>query len=87
MRDFDVVLYGASGFTGKQTAEYFARNAPPGGLRWAIAGRNLSKLEAVRGSLGPLGESIEILVAEAHDQPAIDAIVARTRVLLTTAGP
>ncbi len=83
-RDFDVVLYGASGFTGRQTAHYFAGQTHPGRLRWAIAGRNRAKLEAVRDSLG---QPIEILVADSGDQAALDTIAARTRVLLTTAGP
>ncbi len=86
-RDFDVVLYGASGFTGKQTVEYFARNLKPGDLRWAIAGRNRQKLEAVKAEIGGSAINVEILVADSHDQAAVDAMVSRTRVLLTTAGP
>ena len=45
-RDFDIVLYGATGFTGRQTVTYFEKHAPPD-LRWAIAGRNREKLEAL----------------------------------------
>jgi short subunit dehydrogenase-like uncharacterized protein len=78
-RDFDVVLYGATGFAGRQTVAYFRRHAPEG-LRWAIAGRDRVRLEA-------LGAPVPILVAEAGDQSQVDAIVARTRVLATTAGP
>ncbi len=84
-RHYDVVLYGASGFTGKQTVEYFAKNAP-GGLRWAIAGRNREKLEAVKAEIAG-ANGADVLVADSQDQTAIDAIVSRTRVLLTTAGP
>ncbi len=86
-RDFDVVLYGASGFTGKQTVEYFARHAPRGEVRWAIAGRDRKKLEGVRSQVGGAAVDVEVLVADARDQAAIDAIVSRTRVMLTTAGP
>ncbi len=85
-RDFDVVLYGASGFTGKQTLEYFARHAPPG-LRWAAAGRNREKLEAAKNEVGGPAKDAYLLTADAQDQSAIDAIVSRTHVLLTTAGP
>jgi len=85
-RDYDVVLYGASGFTGKQTVEYFARHAPPD-LRWAVAGRNREKLEAVKNEVGGAAKSAHLLVADSHDQTAIDAIISRTRSLLTTAGP
>jgi short subunit dehydrogenase-like uncharacterized protein len=78
-RDFDVILYGATGFTGRQTVAYFAEHAPPG-LRWAIAGRNRAKLEA-------LNSAVPILTADSADPIAIDALVERTGVLLSTAGP
>lgn len=78
-RDFDVILYGATGFTGRQTVAYFAQHAPAG-LKWAIAGRNRAKLES-------LNAQVPLLAADAADQPGIDALVARTRVLLSTAGP
>ncbi len=84
-RDYDVVLYGASGFTGKQTVAYFAKHA--GQIRWAIAGRNREKLGAVKAQVGSAAKDADVLVADAQDQAAIDAIVSRTRVLLTTAGP
>lgn len=85
-RPYDVVLYGASGFVGKQTVEYFAQHAHPE-VRWAIAGRNRQKLEAVKARMGVAAQHIEVLVADSHDQQAVDAMVARTRVLLNTAGP
>src|ERR1017187_1485048 len=78
-REFDVVLYGATGFTGRQTVRSFAEFAPPD-LKWAIAGRNLSKLEALQ-------SGVPVIVADCSDQMAIDTMVKRTRVLLTTAGP
>ncbi len=83
-RDFDVILYGATGFTGRQTAEYFARNAPED-LRWAIAGRDRAKLDALADDLSraPAG----VVVANGLDKDAVSAMVARTRVLATTAGP
>ncbi len=83
-RSYDVVLYGASGFVGKQTVEYFARHTFPGQLRWAIAGRNRQKLEAVRDKVGVL---VDILVADSQDQQAIDTIVSQTRIILNTAVP
>lgn len=85
-RDYDVVLYGASGFTGCQTVAYLAAHAPPG-LRWAIAGRDRGRLERARQQLGPRANSIDVHVADSSDQPAVDDMVRRTRVLLTTAGP
>ena len=85
-REYDVVLYGASGFTGRQTVAYFAAHAPRG-LRWAIAGRDRGRLERVRQQFGPLVGAVDVLVADSSDQPAVDDIVRRTSVLLTTAGP
>ncbi len=82
-RAYDVVLYGASGFVGKQTVQYFARHAPKH-VRWAIAGRNHQKLEAVRAEVGI---EVDLLIADSQDQQAVDKIVSQTRVLLTTAGP
>ncbi|MBD1868031.1 saccharopine dehydrogenase NADP-binding domain-containing protein [Cyanobacteria bacterium FACHB-471] len=83
-RVYDVVLYGATGFVGKQTVQYFARHASAEQARWAIAGRNRQKLEAVRDQVGV---GVDVLVADSQDQQAIDAIASQTRVLLTTAGP
>lgn len=81
-REFDLVLYGASGFTGRQAVAYLARHAR--GLRWAMAGRDPAKLEAVREQAGA---KAEVLVADGSDQSALDAVAARTRVLASTAGP
>jgi short subunit dehydrogenase-like uncharacterized protein len=78
-RELDVVLYGATGFTGKQTVEYFARNAPPT-LRWAIAGRNRQKLDALKAG-------VPVLVTDSADPSQCEQLTARTKVLLTTAGP
>jgi short subunit dehydrogenase-like uncharacterized protein len=78
-RDFDIILYGATGFTGRQTVAYFKQHAPSN-LKWAIAGRNKLRLDA-------LNANVPILTADACDQQAIDAVVARTSVLLSTAGP
>lgn len=83
-RPYDVVLYGASGFVGKQTVQYFANQTAAEPVRWAIAGRNPHKLNAIREELGV---QVDVLVADSQDQPAIDAIVSQTRVILNTAGP
>ncbi len=78
-REFDVILYGATGFTGRQTVAYFQRNAPEE-LRWAVAGRNRGKLDA-------LGVEVPALSADSTDERQADALAARTRVMLSTAGP
>jgi short subunit dehydrogenase-like uncharacterized protein len=75
---YDVVLYGASGFVGKQTVRYFAERVG-NEVRWAIAGRDRQKLELVKAEIGI---DVDILVADSQDRAAIDSIVSQTRVLL-----
>ena len=82
-RPYDVVLYGASGFVGRQTVAYFARQA--GGPRWAVAGRSAARLQAVRQACG--AAQAGVVVADAADAVALDALAAQTRVVLSTAGP
>ncbi len=77
-REFDLVLFGATGFTGKLVAEYLAKSADK--PRWAIAGRNAAKLEA-------LGLNVPTIVADALDAAAMNDIAKRTKVICTTAGP
>jgi short subunit dehydrogenase-like uncharacterized protein len=87
-RAHEIVVYGASGFTGGLTAEYLARNAP--GLRWALAGRNQKKLEAVRDRLAgvdPALATLPVLKADADDPDALHAMAASTQVVITTVGP
>lgn len=88
-REFDIVLFGATGFTGKLVAEYLAgRVEKP--HRWAIAGRNRAKLEAVKANLVALDAhlaDLPILIADGHDDEALDALVPKTRVVCTTVGP
>jgi short subunit dehydrogenase-like uncharacterized protein len=79
-RKYDVVLYGASGFTGRQTVEY-CRQFAPSGLRWAIAGRNRSKLDSVNSA------GADVLLADAQDDNALNSLAAQARVVLSTAGP
>ena len=85
-RELDVVLFGATGFTGGLTAEYLAHHGPEG-LRWGLAGRNLDKLEKVRDSLGEAGADVELIVADSGDPVALADLAARTRVVLSTVGP
>jgi short subunit dehydrogenase-like uncharacterized protein len=84
-REFDIVIYGASGFVGRQAVAHLAEHA--GSLRWALAGRSQAKLEAVRQTCGPGAATAGLLVAVADDAPALAALAARARVVLSTAGP
>ena len=88
-RELDVVLFGATGFTGGLTADYLAAHAPDG-LRWALAGRDVGKLEAVRDRLVASHPGLAeppLLQADAGDRDGLRALAARTRVVATTVGP
>jgi len=84
-RDLSVVLYGASGFTGRLVAHYLAARGGTG--RIGLAGRCRQKLEAVAAETARAGWEPDVLVAEADDHAALSALAARTRVVLSTAGP
>lgn len=86
-REFDIVLWGATGFTGQLVADYLARNYLDGesGLRLALAGRNKEKVEAVAGRIGR--PDLPILVADSLDRPSLDAMAARAEVVISTVGP
>jgi short subunit dehydrogenase-like uncharacterized protein len=84
-REFDVVIYGASGFVGRQAVAHFAAHAD--GLRWALAGRSPARLEAVREACGPGAAAAGLIVADAGDTAALAELAARARVVLSTAGP
>jgi short subunit dehydrogenase-like uncharacterized protein len=84
-REFDIVLYGATGFAGKLTAEYLTKAG--GHARIALAGRSQDKLLAVRQSLGDKAQSWPLLTADASEPSTLDAMAARTQVVVTTVGP
>ncbi len=87
-REFDVIVWGATGFTGTLVAEYLMRQyGTDGDLRWAIAGRNKKKLEKLRNSLGVQAEDLETIVADSFNQDSLRKLARRTRVVLTTVGP
>ena len=88
-RDHDVVVLGATGFTGELTAAYLAEHAPEG-LRWALAGRNQEKLEAVRERLTAVDATLAdlpLLQADSSDEASLAVLAASTRVVVTTVGP
>jgi short subunit dehydrogenase-like uncharacterized protein len=85
-REFDVIIWGASGFTGRLVAEYYLKQyGVTGELRWAMAGRNEEKLKQVRAELG--NTEIPILTANSHDEASLDVLVQKTKVICTTVGP
>ncbi len=89
-RPYDIVIYGATGFTGGLVAEYFARHVPLERTRWALAGRNREKLEAVRSRLvaiSPRCAEVPIVLASSDAEGELRALAESTRVVLTTVGP
>ncbi len=83
--EFDIVLYGATGFVGKLTAEYLA--SAGGDARIALAGRSQDKLLAVRETLGETAQSWPLITADASQPSTLNAMAARTQVVVTTVGP
>lgn len=88
-RSYDIVVFGATGFTGQLTAEYLARSAPPA-TRWALAGRNTAKLESVRKALAVINPDcakLDLLTVDASDTAALKRVAESARVIITTVGP
>src|SRR5690349_25145507 len=85
-RELDVIVYGASGFVGRLTAEYLATHAPPQ-ARIGLGGRNEARLAEVRASLGERASGWPLVVADSTDAAALSAMAARATVVATTVGP
>ncbi|MBT2211081.1 trans-acting enoyl reductase family protein [Actinomadura sp. NEAU-AAG7] len=88
-REYDIVLFGATGFTGALTAEYLAEHADPG-TRWALAGRNRARLEAVRdrlAALNPACAELPLLRADTAEVGSVAELARAARVVVTTVGP
>lgn len=87
-REFDIIVYGATGYTGRLVAEYLADHygKREDGPKWAMAGRSLAKLESVRDAIGA-PKTTPLVVADAEDQQSLEAMCNRARVVLTTVGP
>ena len=86
-KTFDIVVYGATGFTGQLVAEYLAAHyRDDKQLRWAMAGRSPDKLKSVRDAIGAPPDT-PLIVADAADPASLKAIVDQTRSVITTVGP
>jgi short subunit dehydrogenase-like uncharacterized protein len=84
---FDIVVYGATGFTGQLVAEYLAAQYKgDGNLKWAMAGRSKEKLASVRDAIGA-PKDIPLIVADASDPASLKAMVGQTKSVITTVGP
>ncbi|MDJ0699832.1 MAG: saccharopine dehydrogenase NADP-binding domain-containing protein [Woeseiaceae bacterium] len=86
-REFDVVVWGATGFTGRLVAEYLAASYPDSeDLRWAIAGRNEDKLRELREELS-LSAHVDLMTGDSRDAASLEAMASKTKVVITTVGP
>lgn len=83
-RDFDIVLFGATGFTGRLAAQYMGNHA--GIQRWALAGRNTSKVQALHSELN-LSKSVAVESADLEDERSLEALARRSKVIITSSGP
>jgi len=85
-REFDIIVWGASGFTGRLVALYlFDKYGANGDLKWAIGGRNLKKLEKVRDEIA--NKNVPLVIADSNDKVSLFNMVNRTKVICTTVGP
>ncbi|MCB1659988.1 MAG: saccharopine dehydrogenase NADP-binding domain-containing protein, partial [Pseudomonadales bacterium] len=87
-RPYDIILLGATGFTGQLTAEYLLKQAHP--IKLALAGRNAEKLEQVCESLladNPQANKPDLLVADNHNMASLKQLCAQTKVVISTVGP
>ncbi len=84
-REFDVVVFGATGFTGRLVAEYL-QGQYGSDVSWAMAGRSHDKLEAVRDEMG-VSKNVALIVADSSDPASLEAMAARTKSVCTTVGP
>ena len=85
-RTYDIVVYGATGYTGRLVAEYLAAHYKNGGPKWAMAGRSKAKLEEVRDLIGAPADT-PLIEANSDDPASMTALAQSTRVVLTTVGP
>ena len=87
MAEFDVIVWGATGYTGRLVAEHLLKTyGAAGDLKWAMAGRSAEKLAQVRGEIGGPA-SLPLIVADAADPDSLAEMVVRTSVLISTVGP
>ena len=86
----DIILFGATGFTGGLVADTLARTLEPGGTSWALAGRDIRKLRRVRerlAAVNPAWAELPLYQGLSHDPESLHDLAARARVMLTTVGP
>ncbi|MCX7261277.1 MAG: saccharopine dehydrogenase NADP-binding domain-containing protein, partial [Burkholderiales bacterium] len=84
-KQFDIVVHGATGFTGRLIAEYLLTRSDTG-LTWAMGGRSLEKLQAVRDEIGAPA-STPLVVIESSDEASLKSLMSKTRLVISAVGP
>jgi len=84
-KEFDIVVHGATGFTGRLIAEYLLTRSDSG-LKWAMGGRSMEKLQAVRAEIGAPA-STPLLVIESSDEASLKSLMSKTRLVISAVGP
>ena len=85
MKQFDIIIWGATSFTGKLVVEYLFKQFASTKIKWAIAGRNKEKLENVRSKVAD--KNIPIFIADSFDEKSLSVIVKKSKVICSTVGP
>ena len=86
-KKYDLIVYGASGFTGQLICKYLSSHKDILNLNWAIAGRDLSKLELLSNQLSTENRTIDVLYADSFDKKSLNDIASQSKLIITTVGP
>jgi len=86
-KKYDLVVYGASGFTGQLICEYLSAHKDAVDLNWAIAGRNTEKLESISNKFSIEDKKVDVLYGDSFDKDSLDNISSQSRLIITTVGP
>ena len=86
-KKYDLVVYGASGFTGQLICKYLSTHKDAADLNWAISGRNTSKLEAISNQFSTENKKIDVLYADSFDKTSLDNVSSQSKLIITTVGP
>ena len=86
-KDFEIIVFGATSFVGEILCNYLCNEYTEPNLRWAMAARSKAKLESLRAEIGPNAASVPMLIADSDDEAALEALCAKTELIISTVGP
>jgi len=85
-REFDIIVYGSTGFTGRLIVEYLIKQYASSNIKWAMAGRSLEKLQSVRDEIGAPSDT-PLVITDSNDLTSVESMVKRANIIITTVGP